>query len=104
MSAVLRVTGPPRCERLIVSMLHDSVYDMGHCLRIEFVSVCWHDCVLEGSCVCGLQVPMMGNGVVEALVATLTAVQGGGARALEVQRIACDALQKFAVSADNRVR
>ncbi len=47
-----------------------------------------------GTCVWGLQVPMVGKGAVEALVATLAlaAVQGGGARSLPVQKAACSTL------------
>ncbi len=52
----------------------------------------------------GFQVPMVGKGVVEAVMATLVAVQGWGAQALPVQETACGALWNFAVAADNRVR
>jgi hypothetical protein len=56
------------------------------------------------SCVIGLQVRMVSKGVVEALVATLAAVQGEGAPALPVQNAACAIFKNLADAADNRVR
>jgi hypothetical protein len=56
------------------------------------------------TCVFGLQVPMVGKGVVEVLVATLSAVQGGGAPALPVQLAACWTLKRLWNAADNQVR
>jgi hypothetical protein len=55
-------------------------------------------------CAFGLQVPMVGKGVVDALMATLAAVQGGGAPALEVQEAACKTLSNLSNAADNQVR
>ena len=57
-----------------------------------------------GTCVFVLQVPMVGEGVVEALVTTLAAVQGEGAKALGVQEAACKTLRNLARVAENRVR
>jgi hypothetical protein len=61
-------------------------------------------CVYVCTFAFGLQVPMVGKGVVEALIATLAAVQGGGAAALPVQETACGTLWNLAVAADNQVR
>ena len=47
---------------------------------------------------------MLGKGVVEAMMATLAAVQGGGAPALPVQEAACKTLWGLSVAADNLVR
>ena len=47
---------------------------------------------------------MVGKGVVDALMATLAAVQGEGAPALPVQEAACRTLWNLADAADNRVR
>ena len=55
-------------------------------------------------CVLSLQVPMVGKGVVEALVATLAAVQNGSAPALDVQEAVCTTLQNLAGVNDNQVR
>jgi hypothetical protein len=52
----------------------------------------------------GLQVPMVGQGVVEALVATLDVVQREGVHALPVQEAACKTLWNLAEAAENRVR
>ena len=57
-----------------------------------------------GTCVIGRQVPMVGNGVVEALMATLDVVQGEGVHALPVQEAACKTLRYLARVAENRVR
>ena len=51
-----------------------------------------------------LQVPMVGKGVVESMLRVLVAVQGGGAEALDVQKVACISLCNLAVAADNAVR
>ena len=56
------------------------------------------------TCVLGRQVPMMGKGLVEALMATLAAVQGGGASALPVQEAACATLWNLSCVDDNQVR
>ncbi len=56
------------------------------------------------TCAFGRQVPMVGKGVVEALMATLAAVQGGGAPALPVQEAACGTLLNLSCAADNQVR
>ena len=61
-------------------------------------------CVYVSTCAFGHQVPMVGKGVVEALMATLAAVQGGGAPALPVQEAAFGTLRNLAFPADNRVR
>jgi hypothetical protein len=61
-------------------------------------------CVRVGTCAFGRQVPMVGKGVVEAVMATLAAVQGGGAPALPVQEAACTTLQNLTYVADNKVR
>ncbi len=61
-------------------------------------------CVHVCTCAFVRQVPMLGKGVVEALMATLAALQGGGARALSVQEAACRTLLGLAVAADNKVR
>jgi hypothetical protein len=61
-------------------------------------------CVHLGTCAFGRQVPMVGKGVVEAVMATLAAVQGGGAPALSVQEAACVTLQNLSCSGDNQVR
>ena len=61
-------------------------------------------CVYASTCAFGRQVPMVGKGVVEALMATLAAVQGGGAHALPVQQAAFNTLQNLSVAADNKVR
>ena len=61
-------------------------------------------CVHVSTCAFGRQVPMMGKGLVEALMATLAAVQGGGAPALPVQEDACTTLQNLSAAADNQVR
>ena len=50
------------------------------------------------------QVPMVGKKVMEAVMATLAAVQGGGAPALPVQEAACKTLSNLANVSDNRVR
>ncbi len=47
---------------------------------------------------------MVGKGVVEAVMATLAALQGGGVPALPVQKAACGTLQNLAVASDNQVR
>ena len=47
---------------------------------------------------------MVNKGVVEALMATLAAVQVGGAPALPVQQAACRTLWSLAEAADNQVR
>jgi hypothetical protein len=60
-------------------------------------------CMWALVCVVGLQVPMMGKGVVEVLVATLAAVQGEGAPALQVRLLACASLRSMARAADNKV-
>ncbi len=60
-------------------------------------------CACGRECAFGMQVPMVGKGVVEALVATLAAVQGGGAQALDVQESACNALANLSSAADNLV-
>jgi hypothetical protein len=54
--------------------------------------------------VLGLQVPMVGKGVVEAVMATLAAVQGVGAPAIEVQEFACTILFNLSLAADNQVQ
>ena len=64
------------------------------------VCVCVHVC----TCAFGRQVLMVGKGVVEALMATLAAVQGGSAPALPVLQAACKSLWNLAIAADNRVR
>ena len=61
-------------------------------------------CVHVCTCAFGRQVPMMGKGLVEALMATLAAVQVGGAPALPVQQAACTTLWNLTVAADNTVR
>ncbi len=67
-------------------------------------------CACVGMCVrvCtfafGRQVPMVGKGVVEAVIATLAAVQGGGAPALPVQEAACKTLWNLSAAADNQVQ
>ena len=61
-------------------------------------------CVHEFTCAFGRQVPMVGKGLVEAVMATLAAVQGGGAPALPVQQAACKTLWNLSVAADNQVR
>ncbi len=69
--------------------------------------VCVCVCVHVDTCafvLFGRQVPMVGKGVVEALMATLAAVQGGGAPALPVQQAACMTLQYLTAAAANRVR
>jgi hypothetical protein len=63
-----------------------------------FVCLCLHVCVFVR------QVPMVGKGVVEALKASLAAVQGGGTPALPVQDAACKTLESLAYAASNRVR
>jgi hypothetical protein len=47
---------------------------------------------------------MVGKGVVDAVMATLAAVQGEGDQALPVQQSACTTLQGLSRAADNRVR
>ena len=47
---------------------------------------------------------MVGKGVVEAVMATLAAVQGVGAPALPLQEAACGTLLHLSFAADNRVR
>ena len=64
------------------------------------VCMCVHVC----TCAFCRQVPMVGKGVVEAMMATLAAVQGGGAQALPVQKLACITLRNLSVAADNKVR
>ena len=61
-------------------------------------------CVRVSTCAFGRQVPMVGKEVVEAVMATLAAVQGGGAPALPVQEHACKTLCNLSVAADSRVR
>ena len=61
-------------------------------------------CVHEFTCAFGRQVPMMGKGLVEALMATLAAVQVGGAPALPVQEAACRTLESLSCAGDNQVR
>jgi hypothetical protein len=61
-------------------------------------------CVHVSPCAFGRQVPMVGKGVVEAVIAMLAALQGGGAPALPVQEAACTSLRNLSVAADNRVR
>ena len=61
-------------------------------------------CVHVCTCAFGRQVPMVGKGVVEAVLATLAAVQGEGAPALPVQQAACTTLSNLAFAADNQVR
>ena len=75
------------------------------CVRGEvpvWMGVCM--CVYVSTCAFGRQVPMVGKGVVEAVMATLAAVQGGGAPALPVQQAACTTLWNLTVAADNTVR
>jgi hypothetical protein len=61
-------------------------------------------------CACGRadafggQVPMVGKGVVESLMATLAAVQGEGEEALKVQEAACETFWNLSASAENDVR
>ncbi len=65
----------------------------------KYLSGCGYVCVYVGTSAFVLfvcQVPMVGKGVVEALMATLAAVQGGGAPALPVQQAACTTLQSLA--------
>ena len=62
--------------------------------------MCIHVC----PCSFGRQVPMVGKGLVEALIATLAAVQGKGAPALRVQEAACKTLSSLAFASDNEVR
>ncbi len=50
-----------------------------------------------------LQVPMLGKGVVEAMVKVLAATQGGGVMALQIKRAACLTLKNVAIGADNQV-
>ena len=64
------------------------------------VCMCVHVC----TCAFRRQVPMVGKGVVEALMVTLAAVQGGGAPALPVQQAACETLCNLAAADENRVR
>ena len=52
----------------------------------------------------GQQVPMVGKGVVEVLMAMLTAVQIGDTPALPLQEAACTTLASLADAADIRVR
>jgi hypothetical protein len=47
---------------------------------------------------------MVGKGVVESMLRVLVAVQGGGAEALAVQKVACISLCNLAVAAGNKVR
>ena len=68
------------------------------------MSGCWYVCEHVGACVIGRQVPMVGKGVVEALVAMLAAVQDGGAQALPVQQAACGTLRSLSIADDNQVR
>ena len=56
------------------------------------------------TCAFGRQVPMLGKGVVETLMATLAAVHEGGAPALPVQEAACMTLESLSCAADNLVR
>jgi hypothetical protein len=70
------------------------------------IYVCIFTCVhvsVDG-CVLSLQVPMVGQGVVEALLATLAAVQDGGAKMLDIQEAVCTTLQNLAGVTDNQVR
>ena len=69
-----------------------------------YLSGCVYACVHVSTCAFGRQVPMVGKGVAEAVLATLAAVQGGGAPALPVQEAACRTLQSLSVAADNQVR
>ena len=66
--------------------------------------MCVFMCVHVCTCAFGRQVAMVGKGVVEAVMATLAAVQGGGAPALPVQQAACVTLQNLAFAAGNKVR
>jgi hypothetical protein len=50
-----------------------------------------------------LQVPMVGKGVVESMLRVLVAVQGGGAEALAVQKVACSTLCNLSNAGDNQV-
>ena len=61
-------------------------------------------CVHVCTCAFGRQVPMVGKGLVEAVMATLAAVQGTGAPALPVQEAACRTLWNLTGAADNKVR
>ncbi len=61
-------------------------------------------CVYVSTCAFGRQVPMVGKGVAGAVLATLAAVQGGGAPALPVQEAACGTLRNLANAGDNLVR
>ena len=61
-------------------------------------------CVHVCTCAFGRQVPMVGMGVVESVIATLVAVQGMGAPALEVQEAACTTLQNLCAADENQVR
>ena len=47
---------------------------------------------------------MVGKGLVEAVMATLAAVQGGGAPALPVQEAACRTLQNLSAAHGVEVR
>ena len=78
------------------------------------VDVCVHGDVLVWICVCicvhvctcafGRQVPMVGKGVVEAVMATLAAVRSGGAPALPVHEAACKTLKNLSVADGVEVR
>ena len=61
-------------------------------------------CVHVCTCAFGRQVPMVGKGLAEAMMATLAAVQGGGAPALPVQQAAFNTLQNLSIAANNQVR
>ena len=75
------------------------------CVRGEVpVWMCVCMCVYVSTCAFGRQVPMVGKGVVEAVLATLAAVQEGGARALSVQEAACKTLRNLSIAANNGVR
>ncbi len=47
---------------------------------------------------------MVDKGVADAMMATLAAVQGGGAQALPVQEVACATLRNLCAAAYNKVR
>ncbi len=68
------------------------------------MSVLAYMCACGLVCVFGRQVPMVGKGVVEAILATLSAVQGADAQALSVHVAACETLASLSAAADNKVR
>ena len=61
-------------------------------------------CVHVCTCAFGRQMPMVGKGVAEAVLATLAAVQGVGAPALPVQEAAVGTLRNLSAAAYNQVR